>query len=183
MNIIISSKVCWLSSLKQKQNQHWKKKPPTPTFTSTGNCIIKIVKKKRKEKAFWGVQGPILNPETERYWLDRSLDSIHFSTVILLFRPQSLVTIPHYSTISIYTKSGHSHRNDKCIGTLSYRWFSSLKLPELITEQRNCIFHSSVACSVAYLMLFRSFYPWPGLVSSGLKLKAVLSAIYKGATI
>ena len=51
-------------------------------------------------------------------------------------RPQSLVTTVSttlgYSTISICTKSGHARRNDNCIGTLSYQWFSSLKLPELI---------------------------------------------------
>ena len=37
----------------------------------------------------------------------------------------------YHTTVYIY-KSGHSRRNDKCIGALSYRWFSSLKLPELI---------------------------------------------------
>ena len=53
-----------------------------------------------------------------------------------MFQPQSPVTTVNttptaLTTISIY-KSGHSRCNDKCVGTLSYRWFSSLKLPELI---------------------------------------------------
>ena len=50
------------------------------------------------------------------------------------FRPQSLVTTVN-TTLQYYKyiyKSGHSRRNDKCIGTLFYRLFSSLKLPELI---------------------------------------------------
>ena len=44
-------------------------------------------------------------------------------------------TLQYYIVwVYIYNyKSGHSRRNDKCIGTLSYRWFSLLKLPELIT--------------------------------------------------
>ena len=52
----------------------------------------------------------------------------------LLYQQQSLVTAVSTTLHYKCNKSGHSHRNDKCIGRLSYRWVSLLRLPELIIK-------------------------------------------------